>query len=804
MSKRHVFLKNEISTNPTFNRKRGFSSNERESNEPEEQEEEKVFDSNRINQFRTYYRQFNSDRENRSSRRTIEFPSVIDLVEISFFKTFNNELRGIFLIRYGLDVLELKSFNRTVVFEVVDINLFAVFERHINFIISSDVPVPYSGEGFNVLALIHSFRFVSKRNFSTQDEGVNLKLISSSNSVARLQNDELINYLNTNGLDVTVSAETPDIISVSMISSNDKKFLEDNFDIVESITSSRALQVRPGTFGSMRVDYGFQVSIPNNLPKVGVIDTGISNITPFTNLLEPISYDHTGQGAFNDPVGHGTLVAGLIIFGDEFPSTVHTNYIAKAKVVAIKAINRDNDSLNIPKIIHDIREEKRANGTRIFNMSLNLVYSKKYNSSYSDFAYELDKLAFEEDLIVFLSVGNFAMNSLQDYIYQDLHPDHNYPDFFYKLERTTTSHSCENTNICEPSDSLNNISVGALAGNLAPDDKSDISPTNMHPAYYTRKFHLDFDQKVNGVDLGRNQKNKNINKPDFIYEGGDLFTDDAGMEVLAGPGNWFAKTAGTSLSTPLIASLAAQVIHQYPQFNMQSVKALLLNSASYNKHTDFPEFSSNEKLYKKLIGNGKPHKAKLFNSSNESIVLVIEDKIKAGEIITMPLNLPEYLKTSGNKLKIDISLCYKFKPVHKDHLNYNPLHISFNVVKNLPISTVSSGTAADYGIKNTFSWSEDHFGLDNLIFSNSQFKSYKLQPNDLNELNGSIGIAVRCLVKNNLNTIHTSIENEFSLVIRLTEIVKNAVSNSLYDEIREINNVVDIALITDTDLELDT
>lgn len=804
MSNRHVFLKNEISINPTFSRKRGFSSNVKDLDQPEEKEEDRFLDLNRIKQFRTYYNQFTSERERRRGRRTLVFPSVIDIVEISFFKTFNNDLRGVFLIRYGLDVLELKSFNRTVVFEVVDINLFAVFERHINLIIASEDPVSYAGEDFNVLALMHSFRFVSKRNFSTQDEGVNLKLISSSNPVGRLQNEELINYLNSLNIELTISSETPDIISISMISSNDKEYIEDNFDIVETITSSRALQVRPGTYGNVKFEYGFQVEIPENLPRVAIIDSGINQITPFTNLIEPYSYDHTNHGSYNDVLGHGTLVAGLVIFGEELPSTIKTHYIAKAKVVSIKALHRDNDSLKISQIIEDIRNEKITNGTRIFNMSLNLWFPKKYNASYSDFAFALDKLAYEEDLIVFLSVGNFADDSLRDYIYDDVHPDHNYPDFFYKLDGTTTSHSCENTNICEPSDSLNNISVGALAGNLEPGDNSDISPSSIHPAYYTRKFHLDFDQKINGIELGQNQKNKNLNKPDFIYEGGDLFTDDAGMEVLTEAGKYYTETAGTSLSTPLIASLAADLIYQYPKFNMQSVKALLLNSATYYKHSVFPEFSNNEKLYKKLIGNGKPDKSRLFNSSNESIVLVIEDSIKAGEIISMPLYLPEYIKSSGNKLKIDISLCYKFNPVHKDHLNYNPLYISFNVVKNLPISTFSSGTAADYGIKNTFSWSEDHHGLDNRIFSNSQFKSYTLQPNDLNKVDGTIGIAVRCLVKNNLNTIHSSIENEFSLVIRLTEIVRNAVSNSLYDEIREINNVLDIALITDTDLELDT
>jgi hypothetical protein len=804
MSKRHVFLKNEIRKNPTFIRKRNILTKEKEKDETEEQDDEKVIDSFRIDQFRRDYLVFTEDRENRRKKRIIQFPSFIDLIEIRFFKTFNFDLQKTFLSRYGLAVSELKSFNRTVVFEVLDSTLFSVFERHINIIISSPDPISYSGKEFNFLALIHSFNFVSKRNFSTEEEGVNIKLISTTNSVSKLQNDGLLNFLNSNSIEITRYSDVPDIIVVSMITSADKLFIEENFDIVESISSSRALQVRPGTFGPMRVDYGFQVSIPDNLPRVGVIDTGIKLISPFNRLLESYSYDHTGSGSFNDVVGHGTLVAGLIIFGDELPSSVQSNYIAKAKVVAIKAIHKDNDSLNISRIIHDIREEKIRNGTRIFNMSLNLWQSKKYNSSYSDFAFALDQLAFEEDLIVFISVGNFGTKSLQEYVNNDIHPDHQYPDFFYKLDRTTPSHSCENTNICEPSDSLNNISVGALAGNLEPGDNSDISPTNLHPAYYTRKFHLDFEQKINGVELRKNQKNKNLKKPDFIYEGGDLFTDDSGMEVLTFEGQYYTQTAGTSLSTPLITSLAAEIIYLYPLFNMQTVKALLLNSSSYYKYTDFPEFQANEKLFKNLIGYGKPEKEKLLNGSNESIVLVIEDKIKSGEIITMPLYLPPYLKKSGNKLKIDISLCYKFNPVHKDHLNYNPLHISFNVIKDLPIETVSTGKAIDYGIKNAFSWSEDHFGLDNLLFSNTQFKSYVLQPNDLYNLESSIGIGVRCLVKNNLETIHSSKENEFSLVIRLTEIVKNDLRKSLYDEIRSLNNVVDIALFSDTDLELDT
>jgi hypothetical protein len=539
------------------------------------------------------------------------------------------------------------------------------------------------------------------------------------------------------------------------------------------------------------------VNVPDYLTTVGIIDTGVNNIEPFQNLFSSSHYDHTGTNALNDISDHGTLVAGLVVLGDEFPGTTETHYTAKAKISVIKALHRSNDAINIPRIINDIREEKKNNGTRLFNMSLNLPFAKKYNEAYSAFAYELDKLSFEEDLLIFISVGNFDADSLRDLI-DDEHPDHSYPPFFYKLasENPSPVHSCLNTNICVPSESLNNISVGALAGNLEGEN-SDITPLAIYPAYYSRKFHFDFDQNITTSVLGKFQRNKNLNKPDFVFDGGDLFSDDAGIEVIYSPGAYSGRTSGTSLATPLVTSFAAQILNNYPDLKTQTVKALLINSCDQRNPKHFPLFVDSDSVLKKLMGFGKPNKRKLFDSGDNSIVMVIEDTIKWSEVISMPILLPEYLKTSGNKLQFEISLCYSFMPVKDNHLNYLPLYMAFKLVKNIDVQSIANSDAKVHGLKNGISWSEDFFGVEGRMFSNAQSKSFNLQPKDIIAADGSIALAIKCYSKSEIpDALLTNLKQNnhpFSLVMRITELTSNNADSDLYSEMVAINEVENIA-----------
>ncbi|MBL4905789.1 MAG: S8 family peptidase [Flavobacteriaceae bacterium] len=803
MNNKHVYLNNRKNQQSGFNRKRGFSQEE-----TEEELEEPTIKQFQVANLRNYYIDFTQSYESRYTNRTIEFTAYIDLIEIRFFPIFNKDLKNKFFQKYGLLPVSYNDFNRTVVFEVVDQNSFEVFKADIEFIISLDEDVPYSGEDHNLIATIYKFHFIDKRAKTSEEESIILSIIQSASiEIANLQKERLKQFLGEANLSFSTN-NNEDLFYLNQASNDIVITIEQNFDIIQSITSSRALNIRPGMLGTLRMEYGFEVEVPENLSTVGIIDTGVNTIEPFNNLIVDGGINITGE-TDSDHSGHGTLVAGLAIFGQDLPASVENSYVAKCKVLPIKVLHNNDGGIDFPMLLQAIRTAKEDKGVRIFNMSL-VFYPKKYNEAFSDLAYELDRLSHELGVLIFISVGNFDAISLRELLTIDFHSDHTYPEFFYNLNSTSPVHNCENTNISTPSESLNNLSIGALAGNIEDSDNSDLTPSNIYPAYYTRKFHFDYEQKINATDFNRNQKNKHLNKPDLVFDGGDLLNAQSGIEVIASPaGNYFKRTAGTSLSCPLITSIAAEIEGLYPDLDVQSIKALLINSANYYKSRELPLFQNKDELLRKLIGFGVPDRNHSLFSDNKSITMVIEDQIKPLEIVSIPIFLPEYLKTAENKLIFEISIAYSSYPDKGNHLGYLPLHMSFNLMKNIPIKDIATNKASETVAKSGFSWSEDHFGKENILFSNAQSKEYRLQPRDIVSLNGQMAVAVRCLSKDNMidEELKYDIENNqhaFSLVIRITEELKNNTENNLYNEMLAINSLTVISEVeTDTDLDLD-
>ena len=810
---KHVFLINPKSNKSSFKRQRGFDP---EANiQEEEAQPQKFIEEFKKEELRNDQAAFYTQRKYRNEHRSIAIPEVIDLIRIYFFCVFGNDLRKKFYERYGLSPVEYSHFNKTVMFEVVDNQLFKNFSTHIDQIINSPQKTSYENQPYNLIALILRFEFIGSRRrlFTAQERGILLSLISSAQIAYSVQKELLFNFLRQQRVTLTYLDGSPDIIEVRNLTREQTRSIADNFDIVKTITSTKALRIRPGIYGEVRREFGFAAIVPDNLPLVGIIDTGVSRIDPLRDVIAIPSYDHSGNGAFWDETGHGTLVAGIVVYGDDFHTDIKDNYTAKAKIAVIKAIHNTDDEIDIPKLIRDIRDARRSHGIRLFNMSLNIPYSKKYNDGYSQFAYELDKLAHEEDLLLFISVGNINSDYLQELLSEATHPDHEYPTFFYKIDSTSEFHSCRNTNISEPSESLNNVSVGALAGNLEGEDTSDVTPNHLYPAYYSRKYHFDFLQPINSVPLKKNQRNKYLNKPDLVFEGGDLFKYESGMEILRSPMSdtekYYGRTCGTSIATPFITSYAAEILQIYPSLKTQTVKALLINSAIYHKRKDLPHFSnSTDALLKSMVGFGKPQKNNLLTTNDNSILFIIEDAISIGQIITMPINLPSYLKKTGNKLKFDITLCYSFLPLKDNHLSYLPLYMSFNLVRNVGIETIAEAEQSQYGIKQGFSWSEDHYGIENRLFSNAQSTSYSLQPNDLTNVGDAIALGIRCLCKDDIPESHRQhVENtqhQFSLVLRVTELPINKADGRLYQEMIACNNIQNIIEATgEIDAELD-
>jgi hypothetical protein len=129
-------------------------------------------------------------------------------------------------------------------------------------------------------------------------------------------------------------------------------------------------------------------------------------------------------------------------------------------------------------------------------------------------------------------------------------------------------------------------------------------------------------------------------------------------------------------------------------------------------------------------------------------------------------------------------------------------------MKNLCINDIATKKAEETIAKSGFSWSEDHFGKENILFSNAQSKEYRLQPKDIISLNGQMAVAVRCLSKDNIDeNLKQYIENNphaFSLVVNIREELRNVTDNNLYNEMHAINNLTLISeLETDADLDLE-
>jgi hypothetical protein len=803
-----VLLKNPSGKEEKFNKVRLFKPPVKE--EEEVDKTPKPFHQQRLE---TAYRVFNIDRRRRINSRNLELPAHVDLIKIHFFVRFNKDLQKKFYKKYGLRVVLLEDFNQTVLFAIDDEGDFSIFKRHLQDFFESKPGRPYEGKPYALIALIQQFHFLSstRRNNSFSPELSSLSLIPLADKNTRTIHESLIAYLRRKNKPF-VEEESLTTIEVSGLSANDITEILNNFDIVKAVTSVKTAKVRPGDFGDVIREYGFEVTDDENNITVGIIDTGINQIDPLRSLLSSTAFDITGHGApFWDENGHGTMVAGLVGLGHEFLITDKDQYTGKAKLAVIKVLQEANGTFSVNRMVQVIREAATRHGIRLFNLSLNDPIPKKYNATHSDYAYALDRLAHELDILIFISTGNISSEHIRE-MRAERHASHTYPFHFYSLDNHSDIHSCESTNICPPGESMNNVTVGAIADNFGNDYGVGITPAKELPAYYSRKFHIDYNQQINGTDFTKFHKNKYLNKPDIVFNGGDVFEQDAGIEVLTSPtadrDKYFSRSAGTSLATPLVTSMAAEILKAYPGLHVQTVKAILINTAETpcgNNPVLFRD-SSLQGVLKKLLGFGMPQPESLVFSSENAVTFVIEDTSSLDELKTIDIHIPRGLLRDKNKLCFTATLCYSFSPIRENHLNYCPLQIVFGFFKPSTPKVLANDKVEKYQIKKGLSWSEDTWAPEGRLYSNVQQLYFHLSQDNLRSIGYTTTLGIKGTGKKEID--ETSREklkrdkHRFSLVINITEVPENNASGDLYNQITAINTVQNI-LSADIDLQAD-
>lgn len=892
----HLYLRNPFGYANKFNKSRYVSDTEIQVKEP------KVYQAHK-EKLNTSFIKLKHDRVDRLNQKTL-IDVNIEIVEIRFLIPFSNgskfKTRTRFLNEFGLSPVFQKDFNRTVLFAIVDRGKFQRFDKLLNQYIASENRTPPQGTAYAIMTTLFDVKYHTAndiRNHCTTD--LVFQFINNNQHIDaayQLQRQALKNRLDNLVLSGNIDSFDLDpydkMIQLKGANKDVVVELVKEFDILAQAHSLRSRVISPDRFNAGQLTWDLTIrNNGGNGTVVGVLDNGIRPIDPLKDVVVG-GYDITNtQNPLHAVHQHGTVVASLAAVGGRFFST-QEELIADTKIYSIKILERVDGYLDVIRIVEAIRNVYRAQGIRLFNLSV-CGPSKAYNESPSLFAYLLDKLAYEEDILIFIAAGNMNYDDLVA-MQDDPHDLHSYPNHFYNPGISSDIHSCEFTNICLPAESMNHISVGALADNYRPETVPHLSNDKNLPAYYSRKNHYDFKQEINGVVLSSSYANKNLFKPDIVMPGGDLLKDGSMMQVL-GFGdlgtNYYSFDAGTSLATPLALNFAVQLLNIYPNISLQSVKALIINSAdnySYGYLTSMVDqkrdaisianhgilfedlkgqnrtkitkkILSEEDIHRNLVGCGKPDLNKLLYSADGEVSLLVEDEIPTDYHKVILINIPEYLldSTTSKCLNIQATLCFKINPAWGNHVDYNPLHISFNfansVVESLNdlaeiISDREHHYYKDYwtdeikdleeiknwrdltdventklsklkldvknqklGVKtNLQSWSEDFFPFVNKPLSNRQQMSINLAKKDIEKIDNKLAIVIRCAVKENLDHdlqawIERTTSHAFSLAIRVVDESK-VQERSLYDELQSINdlevfnnNIVDLDQEADLD-----
>lgn len=322
-------------------------------------------------------------------------------------------------------------------------------------------------------------------------------------------------------------------------------------------------------------------------PVVGVLDSGISKIPH----LEPWLVEESHTNYVDDDINkaHGTMVAGVLVYGDELEGKIYTGFGDCKLFEAIVVPDLTRQTIYEDVLIQQIREAISKNDhIKIWNLSLGTDKEADL-FEFSDFAKVLDEIQEHHNVLICKSTGNCN-------------------NFKYNAPRGR---------ICRPADSVRCLVVGAIAHDK---NRSDLADKH-HPSPFTR------------VGPGP----AHLIKPDVVHIGGNVGMDARGR-VVQNPVRSFsvdgliAKIIGTSFSTPRVTAIAAGLNHFLNEnFNPILIKALIIHSSRYP-----PEMQLDIAEKIRMAGFGLPVSINdiLYNDPNE-ITLILQDTLEKGSFINI-------------------------------------------------------------------------------------------------------------------------------------------------------------------------
>jgi hypothetical protein len=381
------------------------------------------------------------------------------------------------------------------------------------------------------------------------------------------------------------------------------------------------------------------------------------------------------------PGGHGTRVAGAVLFGEEVPKAGAPKlpfWIQNARI--LNAQNLMPVELFPPEAVRQavMRFNDGARQTRIFNHSINARGNcrLRYMSSW---AAEIDLLCYERDVLIVQSAGNLPLEGPAPLIgiREHLEAGREYPIYL-------SEGSCRVSN---PAQSLQALTVGSVAYGAAESGAWRTFAIQANgPSAFSRT----------GPGIW------NVIKPEVVAYGGDAVrTQNDTLDIQGGgrvaaacpelvrstlhsPGPAFDRDeAGTSYAAPKVARIAAHVQRVLPDETALLYRALVVQSAHWpgwaediltrlrNPPEDIP-LPEKQDLYVsashalRCLGYGIPddHRATTNTDHRTTLITTGEGEIKAAECHIYQVPIPSEMRQQADEfeIRIDVTLSYVAQP----------------------------------------------------------------------------------------------------------------------------------------------
>src|SRR6266404_2016734 len=426
----------------------------------------------------------------------------------------------------------------------------------------------------------------------------------------------------------------------------------------------------------------------NEAAAVCVIDSGIQEQHI---LLEPAIDHQTSRcflpgkepgdvGDFVLPSGHGTRVAGAILYGE--------NVIAEGSpqlpfwIQNARVLNEHNvmpDTLFPPALVRDVVERYHlgARHTRIFNQSINASSYCRIRHM-SAWAAEIDMLCAQHDILFIQSAGNLRVSAVnpQVGIRDHLTAGRDYPTYLYEAS----------ARVANPAQSLQALTVGSVAyGRFESGDWRTFARELGYPSAFSRS----------GLSIW------NVIKPEVVEYGGDsVHTQNVPPDVQSGgqitaacpelvrstmrPGLLVSRDeSGTSFAAPKISRIAARLQQLLPDEPALLYRALIVQSARWptwaenllyrirqldpqHNHDERHELIGQVSRLVRLIGYGIPNEERATVNSDHRTTLITtgETNIRAREchIYQVPIPIEVRGPVEEYDIRVEVTLSYAAQP----------------------------------------------------------------------------------------------------------------------------------------------